>query len=69
MTSKGEAEAGAIAHLGVCCDRCAATASADFKVRQSDSREVRLGYVRTWAAEELGWSVQPGLDLCAGCLN
>ncbi|QGH74546.1 hypothetical protein HYQ03_gp59 [Arthrobacter phage Kuleana] len=69
MTSKDEAEAGEVVYLGVYCDKCGAVASGDFKVRASDSSAVRLGYVRTWATEELGWSVQPGLDLCRGCLN
>ncbi|AYN58605.1 hypothetical protein PBI_MELONS_59 [Arthrobacter phage Melons] len=63
MTTK---EAGEIVLLGVYCDSCGVTQQGDFKVRASDSSEVRLGYVRAWA-EERGWSCRPGLDLCEGC--
>lgn len=66
MTTEAS-EAGEIVLLGVYCDNCGVTRKGDFKVRESDSPEIRLGYVRAWAAEELGWTVRPGLDLCGDC--
>jgi hypothetical protein len=61
------AEPGEIVLLGVYCDECGEDIAADFKVRESDSSAVRLGYVRAWAAKEHGWHIAPGVDLCGRC--